>query len=241
MVKGHLDLKAINVSKTVWESVSHPRSEMCQGPLSKFNSTIKLLSGMLPVLSQVTRAGVPTLTLTLGLLSRDRPGCSFRLNLGEAEGEEAVSFLIFCSVGMVLISSHQLHTNTGCFPEKGRAKWRGLWNVLDAECLLHYRMLEQYSRRHSAEQRCIKISTFISFPRPTTGLYSMENQWSPSSFGWTSTTAPLFSRLGPYKGKEIIFLLICPLYVPSASSLLFSLFYESADHFCFSSIWFVPY
>lgn len=132
MVKGHLDLKAMNVSKTVWESVSHPRSEMCQGPLSKFNSTIKLLSGMLPVLSQVTRAGVPTLTLTLGLLSRDRPGFSFRLNLGEAEGDEAVSFLIFCSVGMVLISSHQLHTNTGCFPEKGRAKWRGLWNVLDA-------------------------------------------------------------------------------------------------------------
>lgn len=42
MIKGHSDLKARNVSKTVWENVSHPRSELCQGPLSKFNSTIKL-------------------------------------------------------------------------------------------------------------------------------------------------------------------------------------------------------
>lgn len=66
---------------------------------------------MLSVLPQITRADVPTLTLSLGLLCIDGQGCHFRLNLGEA-GRGVASLLIFpcgMQVSKVAISSHTLH------------------------------------------------------------------------------------------------------------------------------------
>lgn len=160
-----------------------------------------------------------------------RPGCSFRLNLVEAEGERQFPSWYFAVLEWypsLLILSHQVHTNTGCFPEKGRAKWR-LLNMLDATsacyitgCLSSTRDGTQLSKdvlrfQHSSVFQalplgCILLKTSGHLPhlaRPQL-LQLQEN-----------TQPPLFSHLGPNKGKEIIFFffafcmfLLPPLYFP---------------------------
>lgn len=165
-LKGTWTWKQGKCLKVVWENVSHPRSKLCQAQHSKFNSTIKL-------------------TLSLGLL------CTGKLQLGaefEVGEEEVFSLQLFHHVEMpeIAISSHALSPavqTRRVFPREMQGKVsRYTWSTGFHDMSARYTsMLRQYQSRYFEQKQCLnKISTFTGFLSLTTGLYSIENKWSPS-------------------------------------------------------------
>lgn len=138
-LKGTWTWKQRKCLKIVWENVSHLRSKPCQGPLCKFNSTIKLQC-------QECSQYYPKSLEQMHLLWPWVWGCS--VQIGNAADSSQISGRLWeglfpCWYFDVLerkcpkqpslpILSLQLYRDIGCLPEKCRVKRRGIHRALDA-------------------------------------------------------------------------------------------------------------